>query len=207
MYSPWFGDTSFTQIYQAIRGVSGVDAQSAWNVWSLARQCAQLPGDFVEAGVYRGGSALLILDAIERTSGGHRLHLFDSFAGLPAPGALDLHRMGDFADTSVTAVRSRFPPSSDVTIHQGWIPETFVHSGLASVAFAHVDLDLEQSIADACAYLYPRLQPGGVMVFDDYGWSTCPGARAAVDAFFSDLPEVPLILATGQAIVTRLPRP
>jgi O-methyltransferase len=207
LFSPWIGDASFTRIYEDVQGLTMLDAERAWIVWSLARQCAHLTGDFVEAGVYRGGSALLIRDALQRSSGRQRLHLFDSFAGLPAPGPRDRHARGDLADTNVAVVGSLFAASPEVAIHPGWIPDTFVDSGLVSVAFAHVDLDLEGSIVDACTYLYPRLQPGGVLVFDDYGFPSCPGARVAIDRFFSPLPEVPLILATGQAVVTRLPSP
>ena len=39
------------------------------------------------------------------------------------------------------------------------------------------------------------------MVFDDYGFPTCPGAKAAVDEFFHGRKEVPLVLPTGQAVV------
>jgi O-methyltransferase len=42
------------------------------------------------------------------------------------------------------------------------------------------------------------------MVFDDYGFLTCPGAKKAVDEFFSDKREYPCYLPTGQAIVTKL---
>ncbi len=182
-----------------------LDAERAWIVWSLARQCSHLAGDFLEAGVYRGGSAVLIWDALQEEAGKRGLHLFDSFAGLPAPGSRDRHSEGDFSDTSAEGVRSLFGDPSAVLLHQGWIPETFQACGVGTVAFAHVDLDLEQSIIDSCAFIYPRLEPGGVIVFDDYGFASCPGVRAAVDAFFRDLPEVPLVLATGQAVVFRLP--
>ena len=39
------------------------------------------------------------------------------------------------------------------------------------------------------------------MIFDDYGFPTCPGARQAVDEFFADKREVPFVLPTGQAVV------
>jgi O-methyltransferase len=41
------------------------------------------------------------------------------------------------------------------------------------------------------------------MVFDDYGFPTCPGARKAVDEFFANKPETPIVLDTGQAIAIR----
>jgi len=48
----------------------------------------------------------------------------------------------------------------------------------------------------------PQFSAGGFF-FDDYGFPTCPGARQAVDEFFADKPEVPLVLPTGQAIVIK----
>jgi len=47
------------------------------------------------------------------------------------------------------------------------------------------------------------MQPGGVLLFDDYGYASCPGARAAVDEFFADKPEVPVAIATGQCSVQK----
>lgn len=52
---------------------------------------------------------------------------------------------------------------------------------------------------------YTRLNPGGVLIFDDYGFPTCPGAKRAVDEFFAAVPEHSVYLPTGQAVVTRLP--
>ena len=181
-----------------------LDTERARIVWSMARQCSHLAGDFLEAGVYRGGSALLIWRALQAEGVKRSFHLFDSFAGLPAPGDRDRHAEGDLSDTSVEDVRSLFAETQAGVLHQGWIPETFRDCGVGAVAFAHVDLDLERSVLDACEFIYPRLQHGGIIVFDDYGFPSCPGARAAVDAFFEDLPEVPLVLPTGEAVVFRL---
>lgn len=50
----------------------------------------------------------------------------------------------------------------------------------------------------------PRLSPGGIIVLDDYGIASCPGARRAVDDFFMDKPERPLALLTAQALIHKL---
>jgi O-methyltransferase len=67
----------------------------------------------------------------------------------------------------------------------------------------HVDLDIFASITDALTFFYPRMAAGGIIVFDDYGFPSCPGARAAVDEFFSQKPEVPFALQTGQCVVRK----
>lgn len=70
-----------------------------------------------------------------------------------------------------------------------------------AVSFAHIDVDLYASVLDCCRFIYPRLVRGGFMVFDDYGFPTCPGARKAVDDYFATAPSYPLVLPTGRALV------
>ena len=83
-------------------------------------------------------------------------------------------------------------------------PQTFAGLELGQVAWVHVDLDIAEPIRDSIAYLYPRLVPGSFLIFDDYGFPSCPGERRAVDEAFADLPEVPLCLPTGQCMVVKL---
>jgi len=72
------------------------------------------------------------------------------------------------------------------------------------VCFAHIDLDLYQGVLDTLAFVYPRMPTGGVIVCDDYGFASCPGARRAIEEFFADKPEKPLALLTGQAVIHKL---
>ena len=117
----------------------------------------------------------------------------------------DLHVAGHFADTSVEAVRRLVGDAPWIDFRQGFIPDTCAGLEGSAIRFAHVDLDIYQSILAACEFVYPRLVPGGLMVFDDYGFWSCPGAREAVDEFFSARPEAPFALPTGQALVAKLP--
>jgi O-methyltransferase len=86
-------------------------------------------------------------------------------------------------------------------VRQGFIPDTFCGLEQAQIAFAHIDVDIYKSIADCLNFIWPRLSVGGFMVFDDYGFPSCPGARASVDQFFVDKTCAPLCLQTGQALV------
>lgn len=66
-----------------------------------------MSGEFWECGVYRGGTAALLARVLEsgEQPGSRRLRLFDTFTGLPEPDPQrDLHRKGDFSDTSVERV-------------------------------------------------------------------------------------------------------
>ena len=213
LFSPWFGggDRSFREIYEPIRPYSLVSSDRCYVLYSLARQAAMLGGEWWECGVYKGGTAMLLAALIERlrqTERGRQftLRLFDTFQGMPPTDAQrDIHRAGDFADTDAASVRARVPQPF-VHLHAGFIPRTFGGLEEARVALAHVDVDIYSSILDCCRFLYPRMIQGGFIVFDDYGFPTCPGARQAVDEFFRGKPEVPLVLPTGQAVVFVAPR-
>jgi len=114
----------------------------------------------------------------------------------------DLHREKDFIDTSLEQISAFVAHDERIHYIQGLIPDSFKNlPSDAQFAFAHIDLDIYESILNACEFLYPKMNRGGFMVFDDYGAPSCPGARLAVDQFFSDKPEVPLVLPTGQAVV------
>jgi hypothetical protein len=60
---------------------------------------------------------------------------------------------------------------------------------------------LYQPTFASVSFFYPRMNSGGLMLFDDYGFATCPGARRAIDEFFADKPEPIIDLPTGQAFV------
>ena len=102
-----------------------------------------------------------------------RLHLFDTFEGMPETDLhKDLHKKGDFADTSFEAVKLRITSlvhdHSVVEFHQGLIPNTFRNLESHHISFAHIDVDIYQSVIDCCNFIYPRMENGGFMVFDDY---------------------------------------
>ena len=82
-------------------------------------------------------------------------------------------------------------------------PETFDGLEAGRFSFVHVDVDLYQPTIDCCHFFYPRLVPGGMMVFDDYGFPACRGEKDAADEYFSDKAEKPFVLPTGQGIVIK----
>jgi O-methyltransferase len=142
-------------------------------------------GAFVEVGVYQGGSAGVLAGIAERQD--RALYLYDTFTGIPMyePENGDAHRIGEFSDTSLEAVRALVPKA---VILPGVFPGTIVDMG--PIAFAHIDADQYRSVKDSIAYLWPQIVPGGVMLFDDY--KCLDGATKAVaETFGHDLPATP----------------
>jgi O-methyltransferase len=203
IFQPWLLE-EFRSLYRAVSRKTLLNAERAWTLYSLARQALSVEGDFLEAGVYRGGTALLLRRVLDCGPGPRCLHLFDTFDGMPPTDpSRDWHRQNDFRDTSVETVSGFVGREDKICLHKGLIPETFEGLEQSRFAFSHIDVDLYRSVRDCCLFVYPRTVTGGIILFDDYGLPSCPGARQAVDEFFSDRPEFPLVLRTGQAVVFR----
>lgn len=162
----------------------------------------QSDGDMAECGTYKGASAYHMCLALRGS--GRLVHLFDSFAGLSQPGELD----GDYwlpgaLSAPETALRQTLAEFDNYRIYHGWIPERFGEVSGQTFSFIHIDVDLYQPTRESLEFFYPRTSKGGIILMDDYGFVTCPGAKRAADDFFADKPESILLLTTGQALVIR----
>jgi O-methyltransferase len=206
-YSPWFEDW-FQEIYVKIKDYTVVTEDRCYIIYRFCQHCLHLEGDFAECGVYKGGTAFLIASTLRDNSiQNKQLHLFDTFAGMPAIADEDAsgYKEGDFGDVSLTAIKGYLQVFNFVGFYQGLIPETFEVVKNRRFAFVHVDVDLYQTARDCCNFFYERMTKGGIMIFDDYGEPRFRFAeKQAVDEFFSDKPENPISLRTGQCIVIKL---
>jgi len=163
----------------------------------------RIPGDIVECGVWRGGSmmaaALTLLACGER----RRLHLFDTFAGMPPPStadrdisgvpAADLLAVEDplagdtWCHSPLADVRANLAstgyPAELIRFVAGRVEETLPEEAPEQIAILRLDTDWYESTRHELEHLYPRLAEGGVLIIDDYGhWE---GARRAVDEYLA----------------------
>lgn len=160
----------------------------------LARALAPSePGDFIELGVYEGGSGLLLALALQEAKSTRKLHLCDAWQGMPEPGPRDagtILRRGVFAGPSEPRVSNFFERHGlrqHIEIHAGWVAETLPKLE-GPFALAHIDLDLFEHTRTALLHLLPRMTPNGVLVCDDYGGKRFPGVERAVAAAFAKCP-------------------
>lgn len=201
LYSPW-RDKDFATHYDRALSRSVLGKDRAYVLATMASQALGLKGSFMECGVYRGGSAAMFGQIIAESGKARKLYLFDTFAGMPETDKkMDYHVAGDFSDTSAESVAAFVNQPDIVVIRKGFVPDTFAGLEQESFAFAHIDMDIYQSTVDAMNFLWPRLERGGIIVFDDYGFPSCLGVRQAVDEFFLKTAVRPLCLSTGQAVV------
>jgi hypothetical protein len=160
---------------------------------------------FAECGVYKGASAYLLAMELGNAGSSKKLHLYDLFEGLSLPASIDgghwtkLDMLG-----RVDEVQNNLREMVTHTIyHKGWIAEGSDKNAQDVFAFVHIDVDLHQPTLDSLAYFYPRMSRHGLILCDDYGFETCPGARKAFDDFFKATGDVVLHLPTGQGMVSR----
>lgn len=206
VFVAWQKDDNFKAIFEQIKPYTLISQDRCYNLYRLGLQCRKLDGCWFECGIYKGGSAMLLAKILEENSKGITLHLFDTFCGMPVSNPkIDLHKKDDFSDISLEEVKDKIyqiiGQNNFIRFHKGFIPDTFKKLETEKISFAHIDVDLYKSVMDCCNFIYPRLSIGGIIIFDDYGAPSCPGATKAINDFFRDKPNVPLSLPIGQAVL------
>lgn len=184
-YAPWLADEEFRATHDAVRGNTLVDVYRMWELWHLMRQLAPLEGDVLEIGVWRGGTGCLMADRLRRLGVDADVFLCDTFQGVVKAGARDTDYVGgEHADTSEEIVRDLAASLKleRVRILKGIFPDDTGHAVESRrFRFVHVDVDVFDSARDILDFAWPRLVPGGMVVFDDYGFLECPGVTRFVD--------------------------
>lgn len=201
----WQEDTEFRKIADKLSGISASPIYKLYTLWQMLPHVKSLEGYIAEVGVFRGGSAKIICEAMKKHGIAKKLLLFDTFAGMPKVNKqLDQHREGDFKNTSLPEVMERLKAYNACEFYPGFFPDSASKHVLERFAFAHIDVDIHSSVLNCCEWFYPRMARGGIMLFDDYGTKSCAGAKKAVDDFFADKKEAVIYSPATQAFVIKL---
>ena len=196
-------DKDFRGYFERLAGSDNWKSfERKWNVDQLLRLIPPVAGDLAECGVFEGATAYRLCHFAR--DHGRKVHLFNSFQGLSVPQQNDgtFWTAGNLS-ASEAKVRANLKEFDCFETFPGWIPEGFTKVKDRKYAFVHIDVDLEQPTFDSLAFFYPRLSAGGVMVLDDHGYDTCPGARKAALDFMADKPEPVVDLSTGQGLIIK----
>jgi hypothetical protein len=168
---------------------------------------AGVPGDYVECGVWRGGSSMLAALTFESLGDRDRtLWLYDTYEGMTEPTAedgadaltgTDAHAEWERHQTETVNLwcygalddvranmRTTGVPEDRMRFVKGKVEDTIPAEVPERIALLRLDTDWYESTRHELIHLWPRLQVGGVLVLDDYGhW---PGARRAVDEYLAE---------------------
>jgi hypothetical protein len=139
-----------------------------------------VPGDFIEAGAWRGGATIFMRGILKAHGITDRtVWVADSFEGLPPPNVEQypedegstFHEW-ELLAVSLKNVKRNFQRyhllDDQVKFLEGWFKDTLPDAPIEQLAILRIDADMYQSTTEALQYLYPKLSPGGWVIVDDY---------------------------------------
>lgn len=195
----WFKNKKFfNMLNTGLKNDDKFNAHRKWNLSQMCRLVEFIPGDIAECGVYKGSSAKIISSSFKNKN--KTLYLFDSFEGLSQPLVRKdgmYWKKGNLVSTLSEAKKSLKNCEMKIVFKKGWIPTRFDEVKKKRFSFVHVDVDLYEPTYESLNFFYKRINNGGVLICDDYGFETCPGATTAVDKFLENKPEKMILLSTG----------
>jgi hypothetical protein len=165
-----------------------------------------IPGSFVECGVWKGGSMMAIAETLHQLKVTDRqLYLYDTFAGMPPPTEEDknyseetaaamLQKESDVKEESVVWAYSNLAevkanisqvayPANNIHYIEGDVLQTIPANDPGQIALLRLDTDWYESTKHEMVHLYPKLISSGVLIIDDYGY--WKGSRKAVDEYMA----------------------
>ena len=209
-------EPEFLEIYAGCAKYTMTSVERMHGLWASVRHIVHqaIPGDFVECGVWRGGSSMLIARTLLSLGEPDRkLWLYDTFAGMTEPSERDVEYTGRritetwdrirgnrhspyFALSGLPEVRANMSstgyPDALIEYVVGPVEETIPATTPQHIALLRLDTDWYESTRHELEHLWPKLDYGGVMIVDDYGhWI---GAREAVDEYFTGRRDAPLMV-------------
>lgn len=204
-------DAEFLRLWPVAQPYTMTSIEKGYSLWRAVRYIEDraIRGDIVECGVWKGGSMLLAGLALQQAAGAssRRIYLFDTFEGMSQPSEVDVsstgfdalvwwRRHGDDQGAIVASLNevetnlARLDRGSLVFV-KGKVEDTIPAEAPDRLALLRIDTDWYESTLHELTHLWPRLEPGGVLIIDDY--ATWAGARKAVDEFVAALDEPPLL--------------
>ncbi len=155
-------------------------------ILSLAQECLECDGDFVEMGCYKGDTSLLLAEMLRNND--KKLWIYDSFEGLPEKSEKDNSVLGEnFKRGELFAtkreVKERFLRAGLKVpiIKKAWFADLTETDLPEKIAFAFLDGDFYDSVKDSLKLIIPKMVLGGVIIVHDYNNPALPGVRKAVD--------------------------
>ena len=199
----------FNAIWKQVQPFTMTSPERAFALWTAVNTVIDtgIPGAFVECGVWKGGSSMLIaLTLKSRGITDRELFMFDTFTGMTDPGpsdrdmkdqhasklmagsegkdVADLVRAAAPLDGVRAAMESTGYDMRNIRFVEGDVRQTLVNTPTPGIALLRLDTDFYDSTMAELLALYPKLARGGVLIIDDYGhWQ---GAQLAVDEYFAD---------------------
>jgi O-methyltransferase len=211
---PDIAEPEFWEIFEGCKRYTMLGVDALYHIFkSVEYVCRnRISGDFVECGVFLGGSVMAAAESLRHFGDTSRtIHLFDTFEGFPSD-TVDRDAMGNtvyfyghppfLSQVQRNLGRARYP-ADRIRMVAGPVERTLLDTPLpAQIAFLRLDTDYYGSTKVELEQLYPRVVPGGVCTIDDYG--TFRGARRATDEYLQTLERYPCLARVNSGVRTFL---
>lgn len=200
------GEPDFMELYNKCKPytMTSIERMYALHQSVLYVVGNDIPGDFVECGVWRGGSSMMIaLTLLKAGVTDRKIHLYDTFEGMSAPGEEDKSFDGILAEkqlaeqqkedeasvwcySSLESVQQNLfstgYPQSNLVFIKGKVEDTLPSHKPNQISLLRLDTDWYESTKQELEHLFPLLSSRGPLIIDDFGhWE---GAKSAVLQYF-----------------------
>ena len=191
---------------------SKADIHIEWRIhvccWA-GRHASKLPGSFVECGTNTGIMSLAVCEYVDFNSTGKSFYLFDTFEGIPASEVNETELADKRLDENTMyfdcfeVARKNFGPYPKAHLIRGIVPDTLSGVDIDQVAYLCIDMNIAKPERAALEYFWPKLVPGAVVIFDDYGWSGYHLQKETLDEFAASQGVEIMTLPTGQGLLLK----
>ena len=207
-------DKEFVQIYNESKPYTMTSVERLYALYKVVEYVVKnnIEGSFVECGVWRGGSAMMITKTLQMLNVNNRkIYLYDTFEGMSEPTEKDIDLRNDKASdilkkgdkksnfywcyADLTEVKQNMMstgyPMDNIEFVKGKVEETIPGIIPDKIALLRLDTDWYESSYHEMKYLYPKLEVNGALILDDYGY--WKGAKEATDRYFSEIKIQPML--------------
>jgi len=158
-------------------------AVCCWAAW----HCRHLAGDFVECGTNTGIMSLAICDYINFNETGKNFYLFDTYEGIPpeqiGKNEAHAHQQNAMYRDCYDIAKNNFAPYRNATLVKGKVPDTLTLHQIDRVCYLMLDMNIALPERAALEFFWDKIVPGGIVLFDDYGWLGYEVQKDAHDEF------------------------
>ncbi len=201
-------EDEFWTIYELCKPYTMTSIERMYSLYNSVNYVLtnNIEGDFVECGVWRGGSSMLIAKMlINRNIENRKIFLYDTFEGMSEPTEIDKTFIGQDAKmlldkgadnkeesvwclATIDDVQNNLSLTSfnknNIVYIKGKVEDTIPnYMPEGKISLLRLDTDWYESTKHELLNLYPLISKNGILIIDDYGhWEGC---RNAVDEYFS----------------------
>lgn len=210
-------NNNFIEEYKMIKEYTATSIERAYALKSAITYIIKnkIKGDFVECGVWKGGSCMLMAKTLVNEGEKERkIWMYDTFDGMTeptdddceietnvsgsdllknTPKNTDKFNMWAYAPLEMVKknMKKTMLPEERMHFIEGKVENTLSRVKPQNIALLRLDTDWYESTKCELEQLYPLLSIGGVLIVDDYGHFS--GAKKAVDEYFSNTNVKPLM--------------